>query len=197
MPIRDITFEGGSLIGASGVDRVVGTIALETASPLKGQYSARIPNAASTYLDVRFTATDDLYVSLYVRLSALPAADARLVAIANAGTGVGNLVVRTNGQLRLRVGSTLVGVDSAPLQVGQLYRLGIRQKRGASGNAVLEAYVTSGDAPFGTPFASTTTGTWTTAADRLAVGATSPNPIDIVVDDVRLDAAVMPGPSGQ
>ncbi len=196
-PIRVATFEAGALTGTDGVERIVGTVLLETASPLKGRYSARIPNVGSSNLDTRFTATDDLYVSLYIRLNALPASDVRLVVLSNAGTSVGNLLVRTSGVVRLRAGSTTVGVDSAPLQVGQLYRLGIRQKKGTSGNAVLEAYVAAGDAAFGAPFASTVAGTWTTGADRLSVGATTTTPVDVVVDDLRLDAAVMPGPSGQ
>lgn len=196
-PIRVATFEAGALTGTDGVERIVGTVLLETASPLKGRYSARIPNVGSSNLDTRFTATDDLYVSVYIRLNALPASDVRLVVLSNAGTSVGNLLVRTSGVVRLRAGSTTVGVDSAPLQVGQLYRLGIRQKKGTSGNAVLEAYVAAGDAAFGAPFASTVAGTWTTGADRLSVGATTTTPVDVVVDDLRLDAAVMPGPSGQ
>jgi hypothetical protein len=195
-PIKDITFEGGALTDpATGADKVSGTVALETTAPLNGRFSARVPNAASAYVEEAFAATDDVYASVYVRLGALPAADARIVLVSTAGTSVGNLVVRTTGRLRLRVDTTTVGLESTPLAPGQLYRIGIRQKRGAAGNAVLEAFLAAGDAPFSTPFASTAAGAWTAAADRVRVGATNPGAIDLVFDDLRLDAAAMPGPA--
>jgi hypothetical protein len=87
---------------------------------------------------------------------------------------------------------------SAPLTVGTLYRVGLRQKRGTGGTAILEAFVAAGDAPFGVPIASGTAGTWTSQATRLRVGGLSPYsiPRDATFDDIRLDAAAMPGPSG-
>jgi hypothetical protein len=197
-PIKSITFEGGTLTdAATGADKAVGTVSLETASPINGLYSARIPNAVSSYLEENFASADDVYVSMYIRVNALPAADARILLVSDAGTTVGNIVLRTTGRLRLRIDATSLGVESAPLQVGQIYRIGIHQKRGSGGNAVLEAFLATGNASFSTPFASTSTGTWITAADRLRVGATNPNAIDVVIDEVRLDAAAMPGPSGQ
>jgi len=194
-PIANITFEGGSLTDpATGAGKAVGTVVLETGAPLKGSYSARIPNVVSSYLEKRFTA-DDLYVSLYVRLNARPAASARLVQISNAGITVGSLMVTTSGRLQLRAGSTVIGESSLALEAGQLYRVGIRQKRGGGGDGVLEAYVALADGVFSGPFAATAAGTWITAADQLRVGATSPSAIDVVVDDIRLDAASMPGVS--
>jgi hypothetical protein len=41
--------------------------------------------------------------------------------------------------------------------------------------------------PFGTPFARTQTGSWTTAADRLRIG-----PSAGTVDNLSLDRAAMP-----
>jgi hypothetical protein len=192
--LKDITFEGGSLTGATGVDSTSGTVMLETSAPLKGTFSARIASAGSSYLQEDVTATNDLYISFYLRINALPSSDARIALISNAGTTVGNIVLRSNGALRLRNGSTQIGSDSAPLSVGTLYRIGLRQKQGSGGNAALEAYLAAGGAAFGAPFASMTSGTWTTAADRLRLGATSSTAANIVVDDIRLDTAVMPGP---
>src|SRR4051794_38427798 len=66
--IKDSTFEGSSLTDATtGVDSTSGTVTLETSTPLKGMYSATIPNNASGYLDENVSATNDLYVSLYLR----------------------------------------------------------------------------------------------------------------------------------
>ncbi|HSK11139.1 MAG TPA: hypothetical protein VK911_16270, partial [Vicinamibacterales bacterium] len=183
--------EGGTLTGAAGADKAVGTVMLETAAPLKDAYSARVPNVASSYLQKLMTPTSDLYVSLYVRLHALPAAAARVVQISNAGTTVGNIMVSTSGRLQLRVGSATIG-ESAALAVGQVYRIGIRQKQGSGGNAVLEGYAASADGVFAGAFAATSLGAWTTASDQLRVGATSPSAIDVVMDDIRLDAASMP-----
>ncbi|HEX9441514.1 MAG TPA: alkaline phosphatase family protein, partial [Roseiflexaceae bacterium] len=163
--IKDITFESGGLTDpTSGADSVTGAVTLEPAHPLKGKYSARIAGAANTYLQEDFAAADDLYVSFYLRVNALPTSDLRLALFSNAGTTVGNLYLRTNGALRLRNSSTTIA-DSAPLNVGALYRIGLHQKRGSSGNAVLEAYLASGDALFDAPFAKLTVGSWTTPAD--------------------------------
>jgi hypothetical protein len=60
---------------------------------------------------------------------------------------------------------------------------------------VLEAFLASGDAEFTTPFAATTTGTWTTGADRLRAGVTSPGAADVILDDIILDTVALPGPS--
>jgi len=191
--IKDATFEGGLTNPTTGVDSVAGTVTLETASPLKGTGSARIATTSS-WLEETFAATNDLYVSFYLRLNALPTADARLVLISNSGTTVGNILLRTTGALRLRNASTSIGVDSAALTVGQLYRVGVHQQRGAGTNAVLEAFLATGDNPFTTPFARTTIGTWTTASDRLRIGSTT-GTVNVVVDDLRLDAFAMPVPS--
>jgi hypothetical protein len=130
-----------------------------------------------------------------VRVGTLPGTDARVALISNAGTTVGNLVLRPNGALRLRNGSTAIGADSPPLSAGTIYRLGLRQKRGGGSNALLEAYLVVGDAPFGAPFATTANGAWTTAADRLRIGATTSAALNAWVDDIRLDTAQMSPPS--
>jgi hypothetical protein len=193
--IKDITFEDGSLTHPdSGADRIVGTVSLETANPLKGTYAAKIPNTATSYLEESFAGVDDLYVTFYVRLLALPSSNQRLAFISNNGTTVGNLFLFTDGTLRLRNGSTTIGSPSAPLSVGTLYRVGLRQKKGSASDAILQAFIAVGEASFGTPFAATSTGAWTTQADRLRVGATLSVTLDAIVDDIRLDSASMPQP---
>jgi hypothetical protein len=112
------------------VDSVVGTVVLDSASSMKGIYSADIPSVGSGYLQENFTAVDDLYVSFYLRINSLPTANVRIALISNAGTIVGNIVLRTTGTLRLRNGTTAIGADSASLTAGTLYRVGLRQKRG-------------------------------------------------------------------
>jgi hypothetical protein len=96
--------------------------------------------------------------------------------------------------LRLRNASTSIGVDSPALTVGQLYRIGVHQQRGTGTDAVLEAYLATADAAFGPAFARTTAGTWVTASDRLRIGSTT-GTVNVVVDDLRLDAFAMPVPS--
>ncbi|MBI5031561.1 MAG: hypothetical protein HZB51_13620 [Chloroflexi bacterium] len=194
--IKNITLENGSLTDpTSGVDNISGGVVLDSASLIKGVYSADIPSMGSAYLNENFTGVDDIYVSFYLKVNSLPTADARIVLISNAGTTVGNLLLRTTGALRLRNGSTTIGVDTVPLTVGTLYRVGIHQRRGTGGNAMLEAYLAVGDNPYGAPFASTTVGTWTTPADRFRFGATTSTVLDATFDDIRLDSGSMPGPS--
>jgi hypothetical protein len=60
---------------------------------------------------------------------------------------------------------------------------------------VLEAYLAAGDAAFGASFASTLTGAWTSQADQFRFGATT-GTLNATFDDIRLDTAAMPGPSG-
>ncbi|HZG69352.1 MAG TPA: glycoside hydrolase family 88 protein, partial [Herpetosiphonaceae bacterium] len=160
--IKDMTFEGGLAHPSSGADRVNGAVALESSAPLYGNNAARIPNAGDVYVEENITAASDLYVSFYVRLAALPTSDARILQATYSGTTVGNFALRPNGALRLRYGSTTIGADSIPLTAGRVYRVGIHQKKGTGSDAVLEGYLAEGDAPFGTPFAATTSGTWTT-----------------------------------
>ena len=186
-PIREVSFEEGRLIDPdTGVDRTSGTVALETAAPLKGRYAAGIPNTANSYLEVRFPAADDLYASFSLRVAALPTSDMRIALLSNAGTTVGNIILRPTGALGLRTGSTTVGSGSAPLQVGTAYRVGLRQKKGTGRNAVLEGYLAEGDASVGTPFAALTNGTWTASVDRLRVGSTMSVKVDATIDDITL-----------
>jgi hypothetical protein len=138
-------------------------------------------------------AVDDAYVS--VCESQFPATSICAYDFVR-GVSIGNLYLRTSGVLRLRNGSVAIGSDTAPLTLGAIYRVGIRQKRGTGADGILQAYVAAGDNPFGTPFASTTSGTWTTQADRLRLGATLSVILDATFDDIRLDSASMPGPSG-
>ncbi len=195
--LKDITFEDGSLTHpTSGFDSVVGTVVLDGNALIKGVYSADIPSVSSGYLQEAFTAVDDVYVSFYVKVNSLPSADVRIALISNAGTSVGVILLRPTGALRLRNGGTTIGADSAPLGVGGVYRVGLRQKRGVGGDAILEAYLVAGDGAFGGPFASTAAGTWTTPADRLRLGASTSVVLDATFDDIRLDSAAMPGPSG-
>ncbi len=191
--IKDITFEDGSLTHpTSGADTVTGGVTLNSTTPLKGAYSASLPNVSSAYLTENFTGVDEVYVSFYLKVNALPSSDARIAFFSNQGTTVGVILLRTTGALRLRNGSTTIGSDSAALTVGTLYRVGLRQKKGTGSNAILEAYLATGEAAFGSAFASTTSGTWTTQADRLRFGATT-GTLDGVFDNLRLDSGSMPG----
>jgi hypothetical protein len=179
----------------SGVESVTGNIILNSVSAIKGAYSAVVPNASNSYLQQGFVGVDKLYVSFYLKLNSLPASDQRILLISDAGTSVGNILLRTNGALRLRNASNTIGLDTAPLQTGTVYRVGIRQESGTGGNAVLEGYWAAGDSPFQSPFAATATGTWTTRADRVRFGATISSALDATFDNIMLDSGSMPGAS--
>jgi hypothetical protein len=195
--IKDITFENGTLTHVTtGADVVSGTVLLEETNPLKGLYSARLaPLNASPYLEENFTATNDFYMSFYIRVNSYPSSDVRLVLISNAGNTIGNIQIRPSGTLRLRNNSTTIGVESSALALGQLYRIGIQQTKGTGTNAVLRAWLSPNDNAFGSPFAQITNGTWTSAADRVRLGATTAGTFNILFDDIRLDTTAMPGAS--
>ncbi|MBK9712369.1 MAG: hypothetical protein IPO81_13770 [Kouleothrix sp.] len=167
---------------------------LETGAPLKGSFSATIPNNNTGNLTENFSGVDELFVSFYLRAASFPAT-ARIAQIANGGTTVGAIYLTTSGTLQLKNGSTTIGTSGA-LTASTLYRVGIHQKKGTGGNAVLEAYLASGDAAFGSPFASSAAETFTSQATKLVLGATNGNAVAATFDDIRLDSAAMPGPSG-
>ena len=106
--VKDITFEAGSLTGSSGFGSITGTPSLETASPLKGADSMTISTGTS-YGTQTYTATDEIFLSLYIRLAAIPSAQVRVVRITDAGTSVGALTLETTGKLTLRNGSQAWG----------------------------------------------------------------------------------------
>ncbi|HSS35818.1 MAG TPA: carboxypeptidase regulatory-like domain-containing protein [Patescibacteria group bacterium] len=194
-PIKTMTFEGTSLTDpVTGADKISGAPVRETANPIVGAGSVTIPNLSSGYLDETFTAAADAYVAFDLRLNAKPTGSVRIVFFSDQGTTVGNLQLQASGALRLRNGSSTIGVDSAPLVVGTVYRVGLHQKRSTGANGVLQAYVAPAGSAFGTPFASLSTGTWTTLADRLRFGATAGSAVDMTADTIALDAGAMPGP---
>jgi hypothetical protein len=194
--IKDMTFENGSLLGPSGADSKAGTVEVETAAPLKGAYSVTIPGTGTSYLEHKFPDADDVYVSFYVRLNALPASDVRLPLISNSGVSFGSINFKSNGTLVLRDGASKVGLPSAPLSVGTTYRVGLHQKKGTGTDAVVEGFLATGDAAFGPAFAAKTNGTWTSSANRLRIGATTSVALDATLDDIRIDRNAMPAPSG-
>ena len=196
--IKNITFEDGSLVhAASGADQVVGGVVLETISALKGNMSASFPNVSNAYLDQNFTDVDEIYISFYLLLNAVPASDTRILSIRLSGSSqIGNIYLLKDGRIRLRNGSSRVGSDTQPLVPGQLYRIGMHQKKGSGTDAVLEAFLAEGDESFGIPFAAIANGTWTTPVNNLRIGATLSTPVDFVMDDIILDRGSMPPPSG-
>ncbi|MEQ1760576.1 MAG: DNRLRE domain-containing protein [Vicinamibacterales bacterium] len=193
--IKDITFEGTGLTDSTtGVDLVRGGVLLDTLTALKGAASATVDDESTAYLEENIIPAPELYVSFYLRLNGILSGTPRIVLISNAGTTMGSLMLTNQGRLRLR-GSSTIGVESAPLIPGRLYRVGVHQKKGTGANAILEAFLASDDTPFGAPFAATTLGTWTTAATRLRIGNTSTGGVNVTVDDIRLDTMEMPAPS--
>ena len=108
------------------------------------------------------------------------------------GRRAANLLLTSTGRLRLRLAGTVIGADSAVLALGTTYVVGLHQKRGTGSNAVLEAFLAPDGSAFGAPFASRTNGTWTTAMDRLRIGATNGTAVNLVLDDILLAKDAMP-----
>ena len=193
--IKDITFDDGNITDpTTGFDAQTGSIRLETASPLKGADSATV-TAGSSYGRENFSATDQIFISLYVRIGAIPAGQVRLVRITDQGTTVGAITIETSGKVTLRSGTTNLGATTIALKPGTVYRVGIHQKKGTGSNAVLEGFLAIGDANFTAPFASNGSQNFMTQADSLQIGASTSTGVNLTVDDIRLDTGSMPGPS--
>ena len=189
-----MTFEAGRLVDpATGASAVVGPVALETAAPLNGTASATVPaSSTNAYLERGWSATDDGTIVATIRFGARPSAAVRILQVSDGGTTIGNLQLQPSGTLRLRNGSTTIGSESPPLVAGTTYRIAIHPRRGTGANALLEGYVVPLGTAFGAPFASSSTGTWTTAADRLRAGATAGGGVALTIDDIIVNAGGLP-----
>jgi hypothetical protein len=194
--IKTITFENGSLTNAtSGADVVTGQVILENTAPLQGSYSARYAKVSNSYLSENFTATDEIFVTLSIKLQALPTGTVRIIQVTNrTATGtiiIGNILINSNGTLSLVNGTAVLGTSSTTtaLKAGNVYRIGLHQKRGTGGNAVLEAYLASGDASFGSPFVSNAKQAFTTQAIRVNIGATNNVKLNATLDTIIIDSA--------
>lgn len=204
---RQTTFEDGRLTGPplpatrTGVDRVLGTgVTLETANPIEGTHSARVQNAGAAWLNERLTPTDDLTVAMSVRLNAIPTGDVRVMTVSSLIHTVGNLTLRSNGKLCLRSGTSWIGgstttaCTATSLAVGTTYRVALHQVRGSGADAILEAFVAPAGSPLGTAFAKTSSGTWTTRADKLDFGAMTATVLDAVFDSVDISGRALSAP---
>ncbi len=192
--IKDMTFENGAVQHPiTGADTDFGPISAVAPGSISGNFSAAVDTNTFTraYLQEDFAVAADLYVAFEFRIDDLPATNLRIFEIYNLGSLAGNIGLSSNGVLTLRFGSTFIG-QSAPLQEGQVYRIGIHQQRGTGGNAVLEAFVVQGAGGFGAPFASTSSGNWTTFANRIRLGTTTSTIFEATIDNVSLDTAMMP-----
>jgi hypothetical protein len=192
--LKDITFEAASLTGTSGFATTSGTVALETASPIKDANAVTI-NGGNSFGTQTFTASDEVFISLYVRLVSIPSGEIRMVRITDGGTSVGAITLESNGKITLRGGTTNLGASSSALVAGTVYRIGIHQKKGSGGNSVLEGFLATGDADFGAPFASNSAQSFATQADSVQVGASTSVVGNVTFDDIRIDTGAMPGPS--
>lgn len=172
--IKQMSFEGRNLSDSvTGADRVIGPIVLETGSPIANSVSARISADRSAYLQENFAPASNLDLRFMMRIDALPQSSARIAAIMYKGETIGNILLRSNGDLQLRIGSTTISGTSVRLQPGIVYTISMQQQAGSGNNGRLIAYATPLGQPLGQPFASTNGGTWTVPADLIRIGATS------------------------
>jgi RHS repeat-associated protein len=194
--LKTITFEAGSLVNnTSGADLQSSTVLLNNQQSMKEFYDARFNIGTSdNYLREDMTATDELYVTLYLKIHQLPTGTSRIVLLRNSGTSVGNLALTSSGTLQLRNGTSVIGT-SAALSLNTIYRIGIRQKKGTGANGILQAVLTTGDTAFGTPFAQSTTQTFTSQVNEVRVGNTGAPWSSLSMDDIALDTAGFAEPS--
>jgi hypothetical protein len=214
--VRDITFEDGTATLVhpdTGVTKNV-SVVQETASPLFGQYAARVPSLANAYLEQSLPAVDDLTTSFYLRLGAMPSVDNRILQLNSGTVTVANLWLRANGTLCLKYANTWSGgaiatactPTATPLTTASTYRIVLRQRRGdGTSNAIVSASWArvdpiAGEQPLtqftSTSLAPTAAGYWTTAPSILRLGATlSGTPLLATLDDIKLDAGYVPPPS--
>jgi len=200
--IKDATFETGNITGTDAFESTVGTPTptVDTTSAIKGVNAASISNTATDYGRVTYTGVDTVYVSMYIKLSALPASSVgRILRIADtANATLCSIYVSNTGSLTLRnsANSTVGSAWGTTIATGTIYRIGLRYTKGTGANGTIEGFAVAGDGNFGSAFASNTAYTTTTQAGRVEAGNTTTNPATFLLDDLRIDDTAMPGPSG-
>lgn len=198
------TFEAGTLTGTDAFDAMTGTeLSVTTSAPLKGTRSVLSTWVAGssygTFNATTFTASGKatLYGYLYLNVSALPSAEQRLVLGLNGTTNLLQIAIMSTGALQLYSGATVVGTSATgTLATGTTYRVGWRYTAGTGTNGVVELYLATGDAAFGAALLSTSAGAMTLAVTDLRVGMTTAIALAGKLDQIALDDATMPAPSG-
>ncbi len=194
---KTLSFEAGTLLdGTSGGDSTLGTMQLDTATPLSGGTSLRTAGVATSGIVQNTTATDQLYVALLVRLDATPTASGELLRLRNGGTTLATLTVKTNRQIEVRQSGAGYGLSTA-LTVGTVYRLGLRYTKSTSGaNGILEGWLAPVDTAWTTShrFVNATAVTIPSQVTSLVIGTPATGVlVPLTLDDVVLDTGVLPG----
>lgn len=205
--LREITAElltvGDSTVGPSGFDseNVIEPNGLSVVSTgaIKGSKSFLLSNAAvNVYGRADFTATGQLYATMYVTFKQFPNSGAtRFLRITdNTGTSLVGLRILATGVIDVTNFGTVPGTFQCSLNT--MYRIGLRYTKGGGTDAVVEAYAAAGDAVFGAPFASLTTGTAQVDAARVYVGHTTSDlntEFSAVFDDIIIDTGSIADPT--
>jgi hypothetical protein len=186
--IKDITFENGSLTHpVTGVDVASSNTAIFSSFPLDGTRSARLDTGG--YVEEDLPVAADIYVSLLVRFEAVAAE--RILYVERIGAPTIDLHVELadggNHNLVLRSGGSSVG-SSTNVTAGPVYRIAFRYRTGTGG-------LTFHFVPFGQALGSgsgVSGGGPGTPASRLIIGGRAGGGTKLVIDNVRIDRAVMP-----
>ena len=183
--LRTLSFEDGQLVHPStGADAIIGPVGLERDAPLAGQYSAHFANTDWGHLNVTVAPTDTLFVSFLLKPVSTPET-ARIALFRHGGKTVGNLVLTADDQLWLRNGDTNIGA-SVRLPFGKVSRVGLYAQRGNDGSGVLAAYLAAPNAPWGAPFAQSTSQTLPRPITDIRIGATNRHNVNFIADDITL-----------
>lgn len=202
--IKTCDFEAGATTGAGAFTSVTGVPTIDSTSLIKG-----VDCVDCTWVNATVFGTNsglsitDLYISFYFRITALPASSVRILNTSN-GASQGNIVINSSGTLNIRNAGTVIGSASSALSINTTYRIGFRDKCStAIGNAdeIIEGYLALGDATFGAAFASSSAQLMVTSNANftsMTAGNTNSSTTSstIKMDDIIIDDAVMPGPSG-
>ncbi|WPB82283.1 glycoside hydrolase family 88 protein [Archangium violaceum] len=121
-------------------------------------------------LEEQLTQSDDISTSFFLRVESMPSSGEGIVSLRSAHELQGNILLLPSGELLLRNGETEVGLRSFALEAGQLYRIGLRQRKDSGPYVILEAYVAKGEDAFGCPFASSRVRLSSSTANRLSLG---------------------------
>lgn len=187
---RSATFEDGVAVDPnSGLDSATNATA-DAQSALTGSFGLGLSQDALGLIAVPNPSSNVLYLALQMRIDTLPDDDAQLVLVESALNFL-RLTLQPDGALRASNECCDIGT-SAPLKVGQAYRVGVRVEPDLG-----QAYVANFEAPFESPFAACTKGgscPTLFTADQIRLGAGSATKLRSSFDQIQLASWGLPGP---
>lgn len=185
-----MTFDKGSLIGPSGASATIGSWSLDTATPIRGNASAKMGASSGTMQQTIAPATR-LYLSLYVRLDA--GSDGKVLLLTDGASTIATVTIvgdeTTVSGVRLAPASDTGGQLVAPPPGSNLVRLGV-----AFEPPLVHLYLARPDGTFETK-SQASVNTTSSSVRAITLGFVGGTGVTATFDEVRGETAAFAAPT--